>query len=1595
MQSFELTAQIVLQPPKNTKAVADSISRTLQTINVPVNVQISPKATKNLQQTSTALKGVTTQANAAAKAQTAVATSAAKTGTAMTKSTGAIKQADSALESYGKSAGLALRRNSAFLISTTIVFGFGRAMITATKDAIDFQRELVKVAQVTQTSIASLRGLENTIRGLASEFGVASEELLNVSRLFAQTGLSANKVRIALRAVAKTSLAATFDDMASTAEGAIAIMNQFNIPVSDLESVFDSMNAVAGRFPVEVADMTTAVKKAGAAFAAASNETQPALKTFNEFLATFTSIRATTRAAPSLIATGLKNVFARLQRPQNLALLEQVGIEVRDVEGKFIGAFEAINNVSKALNEIRPRDPRFFKIVEAIGGLRNVDKVIPLLTQLERRTDAYAVASDSAGSVTRDTEKALENLSVQIKQVREDWKNFIASLVRSSTFQTTIKLVLDLTKALIGFADTFKSVLPLLLGLGVVKGFRALGVLKGFGRGFGGTAPQKLAGGGKIPGVGNTDSVAALLTPGEFVIPKSVASRLPLEVLSALQTGKLVTANAGGLVTPTRGNYGIRDRGRRFLIDEEQASRRAPSVQPIPPSSSRRGSSFLAAEIKAEQAARRLSSTVASSAPLTAAERSGLGSAFGQGAVQAQRTLTQIQQDLTKDLKKMGLSSRQSDIALKKFKTDITKSGKTVTQAMQNVAKRSQRVIALSGRQRSIGAGISRRVGGAINRVGANPLLLGLVAAPLAQQTIGGVSGGVVAGAATGAALGSFAGPAGTVIGAGLGGLAGGLSVAKQNKIDTARTRADTLRIDTLKKLDRSFTEFDKTGSVRGLEQSFSRIIEVTREQFKTKGKPGEDLRQTIFNLTSAESDEFGANIGDLTDAANAIIQSRLRQGETPEQIFRGIRGTRLAAASAFEQADPNQQRQIAKAFINLSTTLPSVGSGLDRETKFNLKQFGIKTFLASFDPSILDRATKGNQAVLDSETKLAEFRENQTGIEQLILQFERLGAASSQINIAGAQSRLDAQRIASGSLNIAGTTARRNVFENVLGETPQALEGAINNLVRFTGGNTGVRQAGQAVLIGKELERTLPKIFAEVAQGAGGGTPQQALINRILGTKDTPGLGLGARGEVGARIEKQLLDLIALPFKGREPGDAIEIAKNLTTDKILTDLGKNSAFNLSKLNSEFIEFSNNSEKGFDRVATATIDLQKLQLDLRQSRGERGLQLRRIRGEELTPAELFAPTLGRLQGLTGLPGQQAADANLIRKQLEVLRGQAEQLRTEKQRGEARGFLPGRSAEVLNNLLNENTIEQSKNTEALKLSTNLTKRLADIQSRLTQLQSRRANAIQGVLGVFGASPEQRRQENLGAVLETQRRASVVAREQLPGLQDEEFGLRSELGLIARGEGRFDRQKILNSLKENLKQQEQANRASQFQIPLGQLDTLQAGQRRLAQLERQTPERQREIQRFTAAQALRQQGFSPEQIERLTGKTDEAKGLETDFQKIGLASQKVMIELKDSNLRLLKQREAENIRRGAEAAQNLPPVTDLNKMSTALDNLAKKIPPEGIKLVGTHTVNVIINGAELFARMDEPVRDLVINEINKGISKLTDAPPEFVV
>ena len=492
MSKFVLTAQLKLQAPTNARQVVNQMQGQLGNLSVPVQVSGAGKATKQLKQV-----------------------------------TAATNQATNAAQNMGKSFGLALKRFAAFTVASRAVSLFTNTLANATEEAIDFQREVVKIAQVTGKSVASLKGLNQEITRLATSLGTSSKELLGATRILAQAGIEAGDLKIALEALAKTTLAPTFEDISKTAEGAVAILAQFGKGVGALKEQLGAINAVAGQFAVESGDLIGAIRRTGGVFRAAGGD-------LNEFLGLFTSIRATTRESAESIATGLRTILTRIQRPATIQYLKELGVSLTDLNGRFVGPFEAIKRLSKALGDVPAGDLRFVQIAEELGGFRQIGKVIPLLQEFETAEKARQAAVAGASSLDKDAATAQQALAVQIQKTKEEFLALVRSITETTSFQVMVKTALGLASAFIKVAEAIKPLIPLIGVLAAAKFAKGIG---SFGRGVGsaikgvqarnqGGKILAFARGGMVPGSGNRDTVPAMLQPGEFVIRKSSVKKI-------------------------------------------------------------------------------------------------------------------------------------------------------------------------------------------------------------------------------------------------------------------------------------------------------------------------------------------------------------------------------------------------------------------------------------------------------------------------------------------------------------------------------------------------------------------------------------------------------------------------------------------------------------------------------------------------------------------------------------------------------------------------------------------------------------------------------------------------------------------------------------------------------------------------------------------------------------------------------------------------------------------------------------------------------------------------------------------------------------
>ena len=583
---FNLTAELNIRGPANIRTVVADIRRQLGTINADVNININAAASRNIStitQRLTAMNSVlisarnnTDNLNASLRnltgsiqsvnaANTRTVATTAQTATQMASAAKSTQAATSAMQEFGKQSALAIKRFAAFSFVTTGVYALINAVNDGIKAFINYDKQLVRLQQITGQTKTQLSALDNTITQVATSFGVSSESLISVADTLTQAGLTAEETRIALTALAKTELAPSFDDISRTTEGAIAALRQFGLEASDLEAVLGSINAVAARFAVESGDIIAAIQRTGGVFASASKGVSQGTDALNEFIAVFTSVRATTRESAETIATGLRTIFTRIQRAGTIKQLREFGVELQDLEGKFVGPFEAVKRLSEALNQLDPRDIRFATIVEELGGFRQIGKVIPLIQQFATAQEALKVAQTGQASLAGAQAKSQEALQVQIAKVREEFLALVRDIGQSSSFQALAKIVLGLASTFIKLVSAFKPVLPILAVIGAIKGASAItkfagGFFGAFKQG-GGAGSAGTSIGERLTGTAerertevtaraseltreNTNALVSLTSAIER-LESTIRSRGPTTLASG---GKVLGFNKGGIV---------------------------------------------------------------------------------------------------------------------------------------------------------------------------------------------------------------------------------------------------------------------------------------------------------------------------------------------------------------------------------------------------------------------------------------------------------------------------------------------------------------------------------------------------------------------------------------------------------------------------------------------------------------------------------------------------------------------------------------------------------------------------------------------------------------------------------------------------------------------------------------------------------------------------------------------------------------------------------------------------------------------------------------------------------------------------------------
>lgn len=448
-------------------------------------------------------------------------------------------------------------RFSAYLIASGGILASIGLLKDAVGQALKFNSELIRIRQVSGDSESSIRALGAEVTRLSTSLGVSSNELIKSAVTLRQAGLSVKDTTVALEALAQADLAPNFDSMAKTTEGLIAIYQQFGKNIGNVKGQLGGLNAVAGEYAAEASDLITMVQKTGGAAKVAGAN-------LGELTGIFTAVRATTRESADSIATGLRTIFGRLQRPDTVKFLDELGIHMRMTAeeakeagknvGDFVGPFEAMIRLNTATANMGSGSTMFSNIIEEVGGLRQVSRVVPFIKEAATAQEAYNVYLAGQNSLYVNSLQKQDDYLTKLTKIKEELLAVGRAFVNSDGFKEFASILGSIARAATSTVNAIAPLMPYLLtlatiniGAGIITSIaKPIGAMTGL-RNFDTTPIRGMASGGIVPGQGNTDSYPAVLMPGEAVIPKKSVAKFP-SLIQGLIKGNVPGMSFGGIV---------------------------------------------------------------------------------------------------------------------------------------------------------------------------------------------------------------------------------------------------------------------------------------------------------------------------------------------------------------------------------------------------------------------------------------------------------------------------------------------------------------------------------------------------------------------------------------------------------------------------------------------------------------------------------------------------------------------------------------------------------------------------------------------------------------------------------------------------------------------------------------------------------------------------------------------------------------------------------------------------------------------------------------------------------------------------------------
>jgi TP901 family phage tail tape measure protein len=343
-----------------------------------------------------------------------------------------------AANEFQKSLDASNARVIAFGASAGLIFGVERAFTSLVRSTIDVQKSLTDINVILNVSTDSLQKFGDGLFSVARDTAQTFDTVAQAATEFSRQGLGLEETLKRTRDALILTRLSGLDTIASV-EALTATINSFSNAALDSTIIINKLANVDAAFAVSSADLAEAIKRVG-------SSAQDVGVDFDELLAIVTSVQQTTARGGAVIGNSLKTIFTRIQRTDTLDALEELGIQVRTIEGNTLPAIQILSNLATTFNTLG--DTQRAQVAEQVGGVFQINILRAALADLGKEYSVYNNALKVSSSSTNEA------------VLRNEALNQTLSALINKTFVNLTKVGADIGR--ISFQPTFENLLQLL-----------------------------------------------------------------------------------------------------------------------------------------------------------------------------------------------------------------------------------------------------------------------------------------------------------------------------------------------------------------------------------------------------------------------------------------------------------------------------------------------------------------------------------------------------------------------------------------------------------------------------------------------------------------------------------------------------------------------------------------------------------------------------------------------------------------------------------------------------------------------------------------------------------------------------------------------------------------------------------------------------------------------------------------------------------------------------------------------------------------------------------------------------------------------------